>query len=321
MFLSHFSRRREYGSELTDIHKFIEVLPSDKPDGGSALKSAINGYAYAVGTFDCPSLADLREDPAVNAAKGKGALTLTVQSGDVAAFHADPSNAKATFQAASQFNCLEFVGPAVVPEDGVTGYSSDRTQGPACSIACGPATVYRNYFVEGHGLPEAQKGQCAEAMIDNLYELNRALGNEGGRMMQVQGGYTMARDDGLHELNEQIAGEDREQLKSLLRIGVHAGVEVTASSWGTRPVARESFDAPPGPGHVVTQVFGSACSVNYSRNSTALWQPFAQLVLEASYEATLMAAAKNAEQHGYGESSRVVYLTLLGGGVFGNEVR
>ena len=152
---SEHTQRREVFSALTDISKFIEI--AEAADGGRVMKSTINGHEYAVGTFACPSLAELRDDPDVSAARGKGTLRLSVQSGDVAEFHADPRNARATFQAASQFNCLEFVGPEVTPEDGVTGYSSDRTQGPACSIACGPATVYRNYFVEGLGLPEGQR--------------------------------------------------------------------------------------------------------------------------------------------------------------------
>ena len=54
--------------------------------------------------------------------------------------------------------------------------------------------------------------------------------------------------------------------------------------------------------------------------SPGLWQPLAQLVLEASYEATLLAALKQAEKHGYAGRSNVVYLTMLGGGVFGNDV-
>ena len=54
--------------------------------------------------------------------------------------------------------------------------------------------------------------------------------------------------------------------------------------------------------------------------SPGLWQPLAQLVLEASYEATLLAALKQAEKHGYAGNSNVVYLTMLGGGVFGNDV-
>ena len=35
----------------------------------------------------------------------------------------------------------------MTPEDGVTRYKDDPTQGPACAIAAGAATIYRNYFV------------------------------------------------------------------------------------------------------------------------------------------------------------------------------
>ena len=71
----------------------------------------------------------------------------------------------------------------------------------------------------------------------------------------------------------------------------------------------------------VTQVFGSACSVTYSRNPQHLWAPFAKLVLEASYEATLLAAAETALRHGGEGGSKRVYLTALGGGVFGNDMQ
>jgi hypothetical protein len=43
-----------------------------------------------------------------------------------------------------------------------------------------------------------------------------------------------------------------------------------------------------------------------------LWKPFASLILEASYEATLLAGILNGDKR--------VYLTLVGGGVFGNEL-
>jgi hypothetical protein len=84
--------------------------------------------------------------------RGGGRIRLRVEYGDIGDFHADPANAHATFQCASQFNCLEFIAPHVVPEDGVTGYFGDRTQGPACAIACGPGTIYRNYFVRAADL-------------------------------------------------------------------------------------------------------------------------------------------------------------------------
>ncbi len=63
---------------------------------------------------------------------------------DVQALHLLPENAGAVFQVASQFNLLEMVGPSVTPEDGVGGYEFDRTQGPACAIACGAGSHRRN---------------------------------------------------------------------------------------------------------------------------------------------------------------------------------
>lgn len=67
------------------------------------------------------------------------------------------------------------------------------------------------------------------------------------------------------------------------------------------------------------QVFCSACPVAYSSVAAALWEPVARLVLEAAYEATLRAAALAAAQRAGAGGSRRVYLTLLGGGVFGNR--
>ena len=45
------------------------------------------------------------------------------------------------------------------------------------------------------------------------------------------------------------------------------------------------------------------------------WKPFASLVLEAAYEATMLAAVLNARRG----ASNVVLLTGLGGGAFGND--
>merc|ERR1711959_645107 len=70
---------------------------------------------------------------------------------------------------------------------------------------------------------------------------------------------------------------------------------------------------------IVTQVYGSACSIPYSGNHEALWEPFARLVLEASYEATLLCSVLTACRHGSPASNRV-FLTALGGGAFGNDL-
>jgi hypothetical protein len=64
----------------------------------------------------------------------------------------------------------------------------------------------------------------------------------------------------------------------------------------------------------VTQAFCSALPVACSPLDTRDWELFARLVLEAAYEATLLAAAEQANAGG----SNIVLLTRLGGGAFGN---
>jgi len=49
------------------------------------------------------------------------------------------------------------------------------------------------------------------------------------------------------------------------------------------------------------------------------WGSFAQLILEASYEATLWAAVIHSIKHKEDPRARVVLLTQVGGGVFGNK--
>merc|ERR1712032_173511 len=72
---------------------------------------------------------------------------------------------------------------------------------------------------------------------------------------------------------------------------------------------------------LVTQVFGSACAVSYNRKTKPEnWKLFATTVLEASYEATLWSALLTAERHPTDPSARRVFLTCLGGGVFGNRM-
>jgi hypothetical protein len=90
-------------------------------------------------------------------------------------------------------------------------------------------------------------------------------------------------------------------LRAGLRIGLHRDIEVTDAAGEARPCA--------------SQAFCSALPVAYTNVEAAHWEAFATLVLEAAYEATLLAAALN-ERRGV---SRTVFLTQLGGGAFGNR--
>merc|ERR1719510_2704872 len=125
----------------------------------------------------------------------------------------------------------------------------------------------------------------------------------------------MATDRGLKELGKRLNALNEkayDEVRQLLHVGLHEDVEVTSTDWGSCLIGDKE--------QTVTQVFGSACSVSYSSNEDHLWEPLARLVLSASYEATLWSALLNAIRHGGKGGSRRVYLTCLGGGVFGNPM-
>jgi len=300
--------------QYEDTQKRLKIRP-DRHTPSSWVLEGENGATYKVGRFSTPKLSDLSAQ-----ATSKGGLAalpgkLKVRNvrGDVSAMLGEPRNRHATFQVASQFNCLEYLSPSMRPEHGVTMYVKDRTQGPACSVACGPATVYRNYFAEvGGGV-----GQRYNRQLNNLQDLSERVGNGPDvPFFRVDSGYTLASDKGLRALNSRLDGlRDAEvlALRRELRVGVHEDVQVTSMEWGTCPVEDEE--------QTVTQVFGSACSVSYSGNDPELWEPFARLVLSASYEATLYAALLSALRHRGRDGSKRVFLTCLGGGIFGNETR
>ena len=96
--------------------------------------------------------------------------------------HQAPEYAGALFQVASQFNALEMTGPNVTPEDGVTRYQHrPDLQGPACAIAAGAATIYRNYFAPVAGGVTARP---AKRQLDGL----AAVGEGDRRSGAVWGG-------------------------------------------------------------------------------------------------------------------------------------
>jgi hypothetical protein len=285
---------RETGYEETRARLTVE---------GGRLRSRINGASYGIGELELVSLHALRER-AKSAGNLLGRLRTSVVTGDVRRMHRSPENAGALFQVASQFNLLEMVSPNVTPELGVTRYESDPTQGPACAIAAGAATIYRNYFAPIEG----SEGQTATRQFDGLADLGAALSGAlklpVASLWRMQNGYALGTQSGLDAIARHLgtlATDQIDVLREKLRVGIHRDVEVTETAGPDRPL--------------VSQSFCSALPVAYSRVPAVHWEPFATLVLEAAYEATMWAAILNAQRG----ASNVVFLTLLGGGAFGNR--
>ena len=287
---------REDGYEATRARLVLE---------GETLVSLVNGSRHGTGRLELCTLQSLRDR--LNPAPG-GGLRTTVRclAGDARALHSAPEFAGSLFQVASQFNLLEMVSPNVTPEDGVTRYVHDRTQGPACAIAAGAATIFRNYFVPVAG----EQGQTATRQVDALAPLGETLSSMLGRpvhsLWTMRNGYALCTPDGLAAIGKllrEVPADSMDRLRGKLAIGLHHDVDVTDASGPDRPR--------------VSQAFCSALPVSYTRIAPPAWEPFARLVLEAAYEATLLAAV---ERHRQGRSPTVL-LTRLGGGAFGNDDR
>jgi hypothetical protein len=261
------------------------------------LISKINNNEYVFGKLEITSLEELRNQSSL-IEKYCSKINVSEVVGNIQTIHKDISNNNSVIQVASQFNLLEMVSPNRTPEDGVGIYEYDATQGPACAISCGAGTIYRNYFVNVDG----QTGQTSAKQIDCLNEIGIELENDKFHHWEMKNGYALANRRGLKSIGKRIktkSVKDYENLKGKLRIGVQWNSEVTISK-------DRNF---------ITQVYCSALPISYSNIETELWSDFAKLVLEATYEATFFIALKYYER----TNNNKVFLTLIGGGVFGNK--
>jgi len=279
-----------FGFDEVDRRTVLSQIVED----GEYVVSRPTGRRFRRGTLEVLTLDALRRSAAALIPSATP-TTLAEVFGDIREIHVDPESAGATFQVASQVNLLEMAGPAVTPDQGIDIYEQDHTQGPACAIACGAGTLHRNYLVELDGA----KGQTADRQINAFSGLAAAL----GMTVPVKNGYVWPAAAQLVQAKALIESSDtdeRDRLAGALAIGVQADTEVT---WR---------DA----GHTVAQAYCSALPIAYVGLNRELWEPLARLVLDASYEATLCAAAVTAARTG----NRVAYLTRLGAGAFGNPV-
>lgn len=257
---------------------------------GHFLYSKKTNKKYDCGVFITPSLKELREKGFASNIT-PGTLKVSYMDIDVASLH-NEDNEGAVFQVSSQFNCLEFINPHYAsPENGVSIYDQDKTQGPRCAIQCGAATVFRNYYVNLDG----QEGQTSLKQVNCLENCKI----NGECVVKVKNGYTFATDSQLDNIANYIKDEKRaDELRSLIKVGISKDAQITNLLVNKKVL--------------VTQVFCSAVSLSYADNIKEKWEPFAKLVLEAVYESTLWATLL------YGKSKKV-YLNYVGGRSFGND--
>ena len=305
--------------------KAAMVERHDPMDARNVVFLKLNGQELQAGTFFSPSVeelwAQLEEQLAKLPAPLRESITKiqpTVENVVAESLGLHASCPGGVFQAASQFNCLEFASPYATPEGGITNYLYDRTQGPACAIACAAGTAVRNYLCHVPGAKPDVVGQQKDNQINNLADVEEEIQRlTQKKFWTVRNGYVDSTPEQLRELNTII--EDpriREIISKKLRIGVQRDTQVTTDGEYNRLVTAD------GKPIIVTQTYNSALSCGYSRVPSDLWEPLAKKVLAASYEATFLVTAINVlrESHRLGNVvCPPVFLTKVGGGVFCNK--
>jgi len=278
---------------------FNEISPDQVRENiyieGNKIISRINNNSFQFGSLEIPTLKELKESAAIRE-DFQGTITIHEVIGNVQDLHKSNSNKNALFQAASQFNLLEMVGPHVTPERGIDIYENDHTQGPSCAIACGAGTIYRNYYAPVNG----KIGQSFNNQIDCLQDVGKIFNNEELHLWKMRNGYALPNQEGLLKINSLLSFLDREMVKEKLKVGIQWNTEVTLVDTN----------------QIVSQVYCSALPVAYSKIDSIYWEKFARIILEATYEATLYAGLINLEK----TDCNKVFLTLVGGGAFGNDM-
>ena len=219
----------------------------------------------------------------------------------------------ALFQAASQFNALERVGPGVAPSDGVMTQDWDTPQGPACACACPAALLYRNYFATKHD----------DDQIDLAHGIKALFQRE--NIFVSRNGYLFLSDQGKVIIETRYRDKTKwhellQQIQAQYQVFVHWDTAVTNQSQSTK--AKHSVDK-------VGQVFLAALPYAYKSfiSGVAEWntvdekikEDLATAVLKGAFEATLRIELERMKLGG--KTRGMVFLTAPGGGAFGNKIR
>lgn len=234
--------------------------------------------------------------------KGKVNLHHIVE--DITNIHLNKKYENSTIQVASQFNCLEMIDQTKTPQDGITNYIYDRTQGPICTLSTPAGLAYRNYiYLNG------------DTQIDTTKEPLQYLKSitEKNIGWNIVNGYMFFNDiDQLrntHNILLELSIEQRNYFKNFIKVGIH-------NNLGVFDYTKKKQT------NIVNHVYCSGIPISYNTNIPKdkhfLFSGLSELFLEAIYELTLLSACYN---NIVNNTNKQCFLTYIGGGVFGMDIK
>jgi hypothetical protein len=272
--------------------------------GGYLLKNGSKTDLFKTGSFQEFTIQELREQTAKISKTHSGRFNViagfkTAPNSwfryyvDIGALQAEDANKDAVFQVASNFSCLEPTSISHLPEQGITNYIHDQTQGPFASLSAAPGLIYRMYYIFYN--PNTDSSTWRQTTNNQINLLDKVPIS-----FAVTNGY----------LNLQKNNTVRPDDITAIKIGFHENIQVTHGF-----VVGNKHAKVTNPNQIVNQVFTAAIDFGnlnaHLRNNPKAIEK-AKLILDAAYEGTLRAAAL--------KGKKKVYLTLIGGGVFCNDL-
>jgi len=202
-------------------------------------------------------------------------------------------------QIASNFNCLEVGGRSDFPDSGnlVQNYPLDVTQGPAASFGVPAACLLRTHYVFHDAASDPSSwGQTKERQVELLGDVRDYFGR------CVNGKVTLAGNE------TALLSEQMDDVVGAIRLGVHADAQVVFG----RASRHGNLSLVPEPRPLIDQVLSA--SVNWRslgvQPGPEQLESLTRAALRASYDGAYLAAILR--------KRRLLLLTLVGGGVFGN---
>ena len=215
-----FERLFGFKESVLNVEKYMD--PPIKDGDNYILESKANHMKFNTGNFQVKYISDFRELPIRNGGTfnilyGHGHKTKNFQRIDSFSMQSLPENDGATYLAASNFNCLEFVSHFQTADSGVTNYVYDITQGPYTALACPQSAVYRNYFCKVPG--------------KNVYgQLKYSINLLSKTPLNVRNGYVLIKHDEIDRLNKMDFSWDD---KNNYAVGVHNYCDVLMTRKGS----------------------------------------------------------------------------------------
>lgn len=287
-----------FKESVDDVYKNIEII---EQEDRVILKSKANNKEYNAGLFLERSVDEFPKFEPRNGGKlsvldGETFRNSNLNLADVLTCQSCLEFNGATYQAASNFNCLEFVSSHQSAADGITYYVYDQTQGPFAALAAGPAILYRNYFLKR---PDGSVGQ-----IDNEVKLLERT------PITVENGYAIIKKGDL----EALKTFDWTNYNNF-KVGIHRNCQVTTARATRRDFADVQENL------IVHHVYAAALNFMGCCTKNEFTLEISTQMLTAEYRATILSAWENSLLYPDLPGAKKCFLTLLGGGVFDNPIR